>query len=231
MRDYVRGLLGPVGRKNSWQLAEFAGHSTPDGLQHLLAKSRWEPDEIRDDVQAYVAEYLGTTDGVLIIDDTGFVKKGITSAGVQRQYSGTAGGLSVNNCQSRPARRSSVGRWNVTVPSQVPVHAAELQCKFEQVLPHLDERRRRLYLASEAVSLGHGGIALVAAVSRTSTATIARGITELETHAAPRHRIRAPGGGRKPLTATDTGRLTLTATGPTLDRPGAHSWAAVCHHR
>ncbi|MCX4564423.1 transposase [Streptomyces phaeochromogenes] len=91
MRDYVRGLLGPVGRKNSWQLAEFAGHSTPDGLQHLLTKSRWEPDEIRDDVQAYVAEHLGTTDGVLIIDDTGFVKKGITSAGVQRQYSGTAG--------------------------------------------------------------------------------------------------------------------------------------------
>ncbi|MFC9587827.1 hypothetical protein ACFVJ8_34040 [Streptomyces yangpuensis] len=51
MRDYVRGLLGPVGRKNSWQLAEFAGHSTPDGLQHLLAKSRWEADDIRDDLQ------------------------------------------------------------------------------------------------------------------------------------------------------------------------------------
>lgn len=100
-----------------------------------------------------------------------------------------------------------MGRWNVTVPPQVRVSAAELHCKFEQVLPHLDERRRRLYLASEAVSLGHGGIALVAAASRTSTATIARGITELETHAAPTHRIRAPGGGRKPLTATDTGLL------------------------
>ncbi|MFD5065931.1 IS701 family transposase [Streptomyces sp. NPDC058394] len=97
MRDYVRGLLGPVGRKNSWQLAEFVGHSTPDGLQHLLAKSRWDPDEIRDDVQAYVAEHLGIDDGVLIIDDTGFVKKGITSAGVQRQYSGTAG--RTENCQ------------------------------------------------------------------------------------------------------------------------------------
>lgn len=95
----------------------------------------------------------------------------------------------------------------MTVPSQVRVPAAELQCKFEQVLPHLDERRRRLYLASEAVSLGHGGIALVAAASRTSTATIARGTTELEAHAAPTCRIRAPGGGRKPLTATDTGLL------------------------
>lgn len=104
MRDYVRGLLGPVGRKNSWQLAEFAGHSTPDGLQHLLAKSRWEADEIRDDLQGYVAEHLGAGDGVLIIGDTGFVKKGITSAGVQRQYSGTAGA-----CISITARCRGVG--------------------------------------------------------------------------------------------------------------------------
>ncbi|WUN20918.1 IS701 family transposase [Streptomyces phaeochromogenes] len=97
MRDYVRGLLGPVGRKNGWQLAEFAGHRTPDGLQRLLAGSRWDPDEIRDDLQAYVAEKLGHPDGVLIIDDTGFLKKGTTSAGVQRQYSGTAG--RTENCQ------------------------------------------------------------------------------------------------------------------------------------
>nr|WP_245687183.1 IS701 family transposase [Peterkaempfera griseoplana] len=97
MRDYVRGLLGPVGRKNGWQLAEYAGHATPDGLQHLLAGARWDADEIRDELQAYVAERLGQDDGVLIIDDTGFVKKGTTSAGVQRQYSGTAG--RTENCQ------------------------------------------------------------------------------------------------------------------------------------
>ncbi|MFE2094906.1 IS701 family transposase [Streptomyces sp. NPDC059460] len=97
MRDYVRGFLGPVGRKNGWQLAEYAGHGTPDGLQHLLSRSRWEADEIRDDLQAYVAEHLGADNGVLIIDDTGFVKKGTTSAGVQRQYSGTAG--RTENCQ------------------------------------------------------------------------------------------------------------------------------------
>lgn len=97
MRDYERGPLGPVGCKNSWQLAEFAGHSTPDGLQHLLAKSRWEADEIREDLQGYVADHLGAEDGILIIDDTGFVKKGVTSAGVQRQYSGTAG--RTENCQ------------------------------------------------------------------------------------------------------------------------------------
>lgn len=97
MRDYVRGLLGPVGRKNGWQLAEYAGHATPDGLQHLLSRSRWEADEVRDDLHAYVAEHLGAKNGVLIIDDTGFVKKGTTSAGVQRQYSGTAG--RTENCQ------------------------------------------------------------------------------------------------------------------------------------
>ena len=91
MRDYVRGLLGPVCRKKGWQLAEFAGHRTPDGLQRLLAGSWWDPDEIRDDLQAYVAEKLVRPDGVLIIDDTGFLKKDTTSAGVQRQYSGTAG--------------------------------------------------------------------------------------------------------------------------------------------
>jgi SRSO17 transposase len=97
MRDYVRGLLGPVSRKNGWQLAEFAGHATPDGLQRLLAGSRWDPELLRDDLQTYVAEKLGRPDGVLIIDDTGFLKKGTTSAGVQRQYSGTAG--RTENCQ------------------------------------------------------------------------------------------------------------------------------------
>ncbi|MFC5075780.1 IS701 family transposase [Kitasatospora cinereorecta] len=97
MRDYVRGLLGPVGRKNSWQIAEHAGHDTPYGLQRLLSWCQWDPDEIRDDLQGYVAERLGQPDGVLIVDDTGFLKKGTVSAGVQRQYSGTAG--RTENCQ------------------------------------------------------------------------------------------------------------------------------------
>lgn len=97
MRDYVRGLLGPVGRKNSWQIAEQAGHDTPYGLQRLLSWCQWDPDEVRDDLQDYVAERLGQPDGVLIVDDTGFLKKGTVSAGVQRQYSGTAG--RTENCQ------------------------------------------------------------------------------------------------------------------------------------
>jgi SRSO17 transposase len=97
MRAYVRGLLGPVGRKNGWQLAEYAGHRTPDGLQRLLNAARWNADDLRDDLQSYVADHLGNDDAVLIIDDTGFIKKGTTSAGVQRQYSGTAG--RTENCQ------------------------------------------------------------------------------------------------------------------------------------
>lgn len=97
MRDYVSALLGPVGRKNGWQLAEHAGHRTPDGLQRLLNGATWQADAVRDDLQTYVADNLGEDGGVLILDDTGFIKKGTTSAGVQRQYSGTAG--RTENCQ------------------------------------------------------------------------------------------------------------------------------------
>lgn len=88
MRDYVRGLLGPVGRKNSGQLAEYAGHATPYGLQHLLSHSRWDAEGLCDHLQAYVAEQLGCADGVWILDDTDFVRKRTTSAGAQRQSTG-----------------------------------------------------------------------------------------------------------------------------------------------
>lgn len=96
-KAYLRGLLAPVERKNSWQLAEAAGQRTPDRMQRLLSAAVWDPDLVRDDVRSYVAEHLGDSDGVLIVDETGFVKRGNRSAGVQRQYSGTAG--RVENCQ------------------------------------------------------------------------------------------------------------------------------------
>jgi SRSO17 transposase len=94
---YLRGLLGNVGRKNGWQLAEHAGERTPDGMQRLLATAGWDPDLVRDDLRAYVVEHLGDPAAVLVVDETGFRKKGTTSVGVQRQYSGTAG--KVENCQ------------------------------------------------------------------------------------------------------------------------------------
>ena len=94
---YLRGLLGNVGRKNGWQLAEHAGERTPDGMQRLLSTADWDPDLVRDDLRAYVVEHLGDPQAVLVVDETGFLKKGTTSVGVQRQYSGTAG--KVDNCQ------------------------------------------------------------------------------------------------------------------------------------
>src|SRR4051794_17396703 len=94
---YVRGLLSPVERKNGWQLAELAGEPTPDGMQHLLARADWDADQVRDDLRAYVVEQLGESHAVLVVDETGFLKKGPKSVGVQRQYSGTAG--RIENCQ------------------------------------------------------------------------------------------------------------------------------------
>jgi SRSO17 transposase len=94
---YLRGLLAPLGRKNGWQLAEAAGDRTPDGVQDFLSRMCWDAEAVRDDLRAYVVEHLGDRDAVLVLDETGFVKKGTKSAGVQRQYSGTAG--RVGNCQ------------------------------------------------------------------------------------------------------------------------------------
>ncbi|WP_455566353.1 IS701 family transposase [Nonomuraea wenchangensis] len=96
-RSYLLGLLAPVERKNSWQLAEAAGDDGPEGMQRLLNFYTWDADAVRDDLRAYVVEQLGGPDGVLIVDETGFPKKGDQSAGVQRQHSGTAG--RVENCQ------------------------------------------------------------------------------------------------------------------------------------
>jgi SRSO17 transposase len=97
VRAYLRGLLSPVERKNGWQLAEVNGDSTPYGVQHLLGRARWDAEAVRDDLRPYVIEHLGAPQGVLVIDETGFLKKGRSSAGVARQYSGTAG--RIENCQ------------------------------------------------------------------------------------------------------------------------------------
>lgn len=93
---YVHGLLNDIDRKNCWNLAEHAGATGPQAMQRLLRTARWDADEVRDDVRAYAVQHLGPG-GVLIVDETGFEKKGTGSAGVQRQYSGTAG--RIENCQ------------------------------------------------------------------------------------------------------------------------------------
>lgn len=97
VRSYLAGLLSPVERKNGWQLAEQAGEATPTGMQRVLSGAQWSADAVRDDLRAYVVEHLGDPAAVLIIDETGFLKKGAKSVGVKRQYSGTAG--RIENCQ------------------------------------------------------------------------------------------------------------------------------------
>lgn len=88
---YLQGLLAPVERKNGWQLAEAVGDRTPDGVQDFLSRVHWDADAVRDDLRAYAMEHLGDPGAVLVVDETGFVKKGTESAGVQRRYTGTAG--------------------------------------------------------------------------------------------------------------------------------------------
>jgi SRSO17 transposase len=107
---YLVGLLDRVERKNGWQLAEHLGEAGPQGVQRLLNAAHWDADAVRDDLRSYVGEHLGAPDGVLVVDETGFLKKGSKSVGVKRQYSGTAG--RIENCQIGVflAYTSSAGR-------------------------------------------------------------------------------------------------------------------------
>jgi SRSO17 transposase len=109
-RAFLLGLLSGIERKNCWQLAEQAGHARPGPMQRLLRSARWDADAVRDDIRAYVFEYLGADDGVLIVDETGFLKKGTASAGVQRQYTGTAGRIENSQVGVFLAYASSKGR-------------------------------------------------------------------------------------------------------------------------
>lgn len=94
---YLKGLLSGIERKNGWQLAEEADEQTPDGMQRLLSTAQWDADAVRDDLFTYVCEHLADASAILVLNETGFLKKGTKSAGVKRQYSGTAGKR--ENCQ------------------------------------------------------------------------------------------------------------------------------------
>ncbi len=94
---YLKGLMSDVPRKNGWQLAEQAGEATPDGMERLLSTAVWDVTGVRDELQGWVIERLGDPEGVFVLDETGFLKKGTKSVGVKRQYSGTAG--RIENCQ------------------------------------------------------------------------------------------------------------------------------------
>lgn len=91
IRRLVMGLLADLPRKNCWTIAEWDGEATPDAMQHLLSRAKWDADAVRDDLRAYVVEHLHDDQAVLVVDETGDVKKGTHTVGVQRQYTGTAG--------------------------------------------------------------------------------------------------------------------------------------------
>lgn len=94
---YIQGLMSGASRKNGWQIAEEMGEATPYGMQYLLDRATWDCDGVRDELRTYVRETLASPNAVVVIDETGFLKKGDKSVGVQRQYSGTAG--RIENCQ------------------------------------------------------------------------------------------------------------------------------------
>ena len=94
---YLRTLMAPIARKNGWQMAEVMGDQTPDATQRLLYQADWDADRARDVYVQFVCETFGDADGIGVVDESGFIKKGTHSVGVKRQYSGTAG--KVENCQ------------------------------------------------------------------------------------------------------------------------------------
>lgn len=112
---YVQGLMSGLERKNGWTISEATGAASPNSVQWLLTGADWDPDLLRDDLRGWVVDHLGDPEGVLVVDDTGFLKKGTKSAGVQRQYTGTAG--RIENAQigvflaySTPAGRTLLDR-------------------------------------------------------------------------------------------------------------------------
>lgn len=122
---YLRGLLSGAERKNGWQLAEVAGDTAPHGIQHLVGRAVWDADAVRDELRAYVVEHLGEQDAVLVIDETGFLKKGTKSVGVKRQYSGTAGRIENSQVGVFLAYTTNRGRAFIDRALYLPAEWAE----------------------------------------------------------------------------------------------------------
>jgi SRSO17 transposase len=149
--QFVEGLLSNAERKTCWSLAERAGHGDPQAMQRLLRTAVWDPDAVRDDLREWLIEQLGHPDAVLVTDETGFLKKGVCSVGVQRQCTGTAGRV----------ENSQIGVFLAYV---TPAGRAMI----EQCSKPVDERRE--------ASQGHCvlGLLLITAVIRSCGRRLAR---------------------------------------------------------
>jgi hypothetical protein len=125
--DYLRGLIADVERKNGWQLAEHADYSHPRGMQRVLDRYAWDHRAVQEDLRRYVVTELGDPDGVLVVDETGFVKQGKHSVGVARQYCGTLGKIA--NCQIGVFPSASSGQvWAIPVPRVTPESMVPCSC-------------------------------------------------------------------------------------------------------
>jgi SRSO17 transposase len=146
-RSYVLALLAPVERKNTWQLAEHAGHLTPDRMQKLLNQAKWSADRLRDQVCSWVVDQLGHPLGVLVVDETAFLKKGTKSAGVARQYTGVTG--QVENCQVGVflAYATAAGRALIDRALYLPKSWTEDQVRCQEA--GIPQRSRRLVTKPE----------------------------------------------------------------------------------
>ncbi|MFE9566305.1 transposase [Streptomyces sp. NPDC006487] len=146
-RAYLLGLLSGVERKNCWRLAEQAGHARPGPMQRLLRSARWDADSVRDEVRAYAVDHLGGEGGVLIVDETGFMKKGRASAGVQRQYTGTAGRIENSQVGVFLAYATGRGRALIDRRLYLPEHS------YRRMLPGRQRPSRPGSLPREALDL------------------------------------------------------------------------------
>ncbi|MYQ82426.1 IS701 family transposase [Streptomyces sp. SID4936] len=152
-RSYLLGLLTGVERKNCWQLAERAGHKRPGPLQRLLRYARWDADAVRDDLRSYAAEHLGKDDAVLVVDETGFLKKGRSSAGVQRQYTGTAGRIENAQVGVFLALATARGRALIDRRLYLPEHSwsTDPERRREAGIPEAVEFATKPRLAGEMI--------------------------------------------------------------------------------
>ncbi|CAM5739798.1 hypothetical protein SHIRM173S_00924 [Streptomyces hirsutus] len=126
----VLGLLADLPRKNCWTVAEWAGEKTPHGMQHLLCRASWDADAVRDKVREYVVEHLHDEAAVLVVDETGDVKKGTRTVGVQRQYTGTAGRIENSQVAVYLVYAAARGHAAVDRALYVPLTCNEIQHLF-----------------------------------------------------------------------------------------------------
>jgi SRSO17 transposase len=245
-REFVLGLLSPLERKNCWWLAERAGHGDPQAMQRLLRTAVWDADAVRDDLRAFMAARLGHPGGVLIPDETGFLKKGTGSVGVQRQYSGTAG--RIENCQvgvflsyASPHGRALIDRrvylprsWTddrrrcaaAGVPPEVGF-AAKPELALEMITEAVAARTPAAWVAADEVYGGNGAF-------RAGVAGLGLGYVLA---VSCDHRIPAFPGGKRRLradhiaAALPAGAWHRISAGTGAKGPRWYDWAWACAHQ